>query len=210
MKPSYTIFGAGSFARLVADYLVRFDKGVVSEFVVDDEYNHSQNHSGITPINWSELKKHTDFTDKKIIFAVGYQNLREKQALCERICSEGANLVNLCLTDNIYGPIRFEGRGNILLPGASVEPEVHIGTGNILWSGCHICHNVSVRDFNFFAAKSVMGGNTYIGSRNFFGFSVSVRDHVKICDDITLGMGAACTNSLEQPGTYLGIPAMRM
>lgn len=204
---TFSIFGAGPFSKLVTDLLQQAAYGEVSEYVVDDEYLTKDLIKNEGVLSWSEFKQDPYFDQKKLIFAVGYQDLKKKKETIDRLLTSGANLINVILSADANVPDGLIGFGNIIFPGTFFEPHVTIGNGNIFWSSSHVCHNVTIGDCNFFAAKSVIGGNTSIRHSNFIGLSASIRDNLVINDCIELGMGGTLVSSQTSPGRLFGTPA---
>ena len=206
MSDEYVIFGAGSFAQLITEYLSYSGQGSVAHYLIDDRYVGTHCELATQPIGWSQFCAEQSLAEQKIIFAVGYDNLDQKKQCLQRLLASDAQLINLNLSSDVLAPIDWRGTGNVILPGAIIEPSVTIGSGNIFWSGSHICHDVRIGDYNFFAAKSVIGGRSKIGNCNFFGFSSVIRDHIQIGDQITVGMGGVVPSDLSHPGIYTGMP----
>ena len=76
---TFSIFGAGPFSKLVTDLLQQAAYGEVSEYVVDDEYLTKDLIKNEGVLSWSEFKQDPYFNQKKLIFAVGYQDLKKKK-----------------------------------------------------------------------------------------------------------------------------------
>ena len=123
----------------------------------------------------------------------------------------------------------FEGQGSDVeiiphLGGVVIGSHVDIGAcctidrgvmGNTVISDqvmidnqCHIAHNVQIGQGSIIAGQCGVAGSTEIGRNCLFGGKVGVSDHVSICDGVIILGNSAVTKSLDQPGFYVGFPAM--
>ncbi len=57
---------------------------------------------------------------------------------------------------------------------------------------------------------SVVMGDVKIGKNTWVGAGVTVSNNVSICDDCMIGAGAVVIKDIDEPGTYVGIPAKRV
>ena len=203
---SYSIFGFGNLAHVIAKFLAA-QNILVESFIVEDSFHNGDVDGNANCLSVSEFVQKKDFMKKRVVFAVGYRDPKEKQLLFNRLDEVGINFVNLIFSKNYFINDDNIGRGNIFFPEAMIEPSVQVGNGNVFWSRAHICHDTVIGDFNFFATNSVIGGETKIGNRNFFALGSTIRNGICIDNDVCIGMGSVVAKSIRQPGTYIGSPA---
>jgi UDP-3-O-[3-hydroxymyristoyl] glucosamine N-acyltransferase len=56
-----------------------------------------------------------------------------------------------------------------------------------------------------------LGGSTTIGDNCFLGMNSMTKEHVTICDNVTIGMGAVVTKDITEPfTTWIGNPAKKL
>jgi acetyltransferase-like isoleucine patch superfamily enzyme len=48
-----------------------------------------------------------------------------------------------------------------------------------------------------------------MGDRVFIGAGAALRNGVRIASDVVIGAGAAVVGNIDEPGTYIGVPARR-
>jgi UDP-3-O-[3-hydroxymyristoyl] glucosamine N-acyltransferase len=82
-----------------------------------------------------------------------------------------------------------------------------IGDYNFIGSYVNIGHNVRTGDFCAFTPQVCIGGSSRIGNNVVIGMRAVVRDGVRICSDVRIGMGAAVVKDIESSGIYFGTPA---
>lgn len=109
------------------------------------------------------------------------------------------------------------------LGGVIVEDFVEIGSNTCIDRGTlgftmigqyskidnlvHIAHNVKLGRNCIVVAHVLVGGSTEIGDDCWIAPSATLRDGLKICSGVTIGMSALVTRNLDKPGIYLGSPA---
>lgn len=70
-----------------------------------------------------------------------------------------------------------------------------------------IAHGVELGDDNCIVAQSGIAGSTKTASRVLFAAQSGCAGHLQISDDVILVARAGVTKSIENPGTYAGMPA---
>lgn len=87
--------------------------------------------------------------------------------------------------------------------------QIKIGDFAQLNLGTTIGHDCIIGDF-FTTAPSVnISGICNIGKKVYFGTSAAIRQNLKVCDNVNIGMGAMVVKDITEPGTYVGIPAKK-
>jgi len=102
------------------------------------------------------------------------------------------------------------GSGNVVSPGTIVSVDVCIGNFNILNWNCTIGHDVKMGCYNVFNPGCNISGSCTIGSRVLVGTGAQILQGLSICDDVVIGAGAVVTKDIDEPGTYVGVPARRV
>lgn len=108
-------------------------------------------------------------------------------------------------------PGAIVGVGSVLCPGVFLCPTAEIGNHVLLNIGAVIGHESKVGDFSVISPLAVIGGRSVLGKRVFVGANASVREPVRIADDVTIGMGAVVLHDITEPGTtWVGNPARKI
>lgn len=100
--------------------------------------------------------------------------------------------------------------GAVILAGAVVSTLARIGRGAIVNHNAVVEHDCQVGAFAHIGPGSVIAGGSTLGQESFLGACGSIRHGVVVEAGITIGNGAAVTCSLDEPGTYMGVPARRL
>jgi len=55
-----------------------------------------------------------------------------------------------------------------------------------------------------------ISGNVTINEKVYIGTGTVVLEKINICSNVTIGAGAVVTKDITEPGTYVGVPAVRI
>lgn len=110
--------------------------------------------------------------------------------------------------------------------GVIIEDNVEIGSNTCIDRGSlddtiikkgvkidnlvHIAHNVIIEENSLIIANSMLGGSTLIGKNSWIAPSASIKNQLKIGDNVTVGMGAVVTKNIPNDETWTGVPAKRL
>lgn len=119
-------------------------------------------------------------------------------------------LTRLVSPDATVGLEAEIGEATFLARHAHVGPLTRIGRGVILNTGSITDHESVVGDFSHISVNATVAGRCRIGRRVMLGAGATVIDAVTVCDDVTIGAGAAVVADITEPGTYVGVPARRI
>lgn len=201
LKP-VLIFGAGSFASLVAKYIERFTDWGIDGYTVDRAYCQGVQFNGMPLIPFDELTRQ-DAERWDAVLAVGYSssgNVR-KHAFGE-LKEKGFTVRNFvhptceCYTDEL-------GEGNLLLENTVIGFGATLGNANLIWTGANIGHDDCIGSFCTMCATASFGGFTTVGDNCFFGMNATVRDHLNVAPYTFVGAGACLTRDTEERDVYV-------
>jgi sugar O-acyltransferase (sialic acid O-acetyltransferase NeuD family) len=204
------IFGATGLARL-ARYYAEQDLGMeVRGFAVDSQYKTADEFESLPVFTWQDALKRFPVGELSVFVAVGYSNMRAREAAYLAVKQAGYPLANIvCRSSHVANGVVL-GDNNILMPGAVVEPGVTMGSNNVVWSNVTICHDGTIGDHNFIAANATLGGNVSLGHRNFLGFSSVVLQERRIGNETLIGAQTLINRDTQDLSLYCGSPARRV
>lgn len=99
------------------------------------------------------------------------------------------------------------GDGTVVMAGAVVNPDTKIGKGCIVNTSSSIDHDCVVEDFSHIAVGAHLCGTVHVGKGTWVGAGATVSNNVNICGSCMIGAGAVVIKDIEEPGTYVGVPA---
>lgn len=91
----------------------------------------------------------------------------------------------------------YVGRNAIIDDETVIEDNVFIHRNNM------VGHNSIVHKHSYLSGLDHMAGFCEIGTRTFIGLSVCVADHIKIADDVWVGIGCIVAKNIKKPGKYM-------
>ena len=145
-----------------------------------------------------------------LALGIGDNKLREKLFLRYSADFPRVNWPVLVDPSALLKPGVKLGQGTVVCPLAFVGLDTLVGVGCLLNTRSSVDHDSELGDFCSMAPSSATGGTVSIGKRSFVGVGVSIRDGIRIGDDVIVGAGAAVVKDLDQAGTYVGVPAKSM
>lgn len=96
---------------------------------------------------------------------------------------------------------------NTTISRAALESTT-IGRGTKIDQSVVIGHNVKIGTHCLLVAQVAIAGSTTIGHHTTLAGQVGVAGHLTIGDKVTVGAQAGVMHSLDEPGIYMGTPAM--
>lgn len=201
-KRPLCIFGAGGSAKEV--YYLAKDCGYTVEAFID--LNHGSVMYGVS------VQSERYFNPNKhcAVVAVGSPVLRKKIVdgiLARHNCFvEFPSLIHpTVLMDDVE-----LGYGAVISAHCVLTCEISIGNFCQLNIATTISHEVKAGDYLTASPGSHITGNNIIGNNVFLGSNVSTIDKITICNDVVIGAGACVISDINQPGTYVGVPAKKV
>ena len=101
------------------------------------------------------------------------------------------------------------GPGTVVMAGTVINPGVVIGRGVIVNTSSSIDHDCILGDFVHVAVGAHLCGTVNVGEKTWIGAGATVSNNVEICGGCMIGAGAVVIKDINEPGTYVGVPAKR-
>ncbi|MCG8513363.1 MAG: acetyltransferase [Halanaerobiales bacterium] len=203
------IFGVGDFSKQLYYYISKCNEYKIEYFCVNKNYFSTNKFLNKDVIIFEDDLKLLSVHEYKFILGVGYNNLRMRKIIFDKIKQKGFDFINyINPTARIFGDI--VGEGNIILPNVTVEPYSKINNNNVIWSNSLICHDSIIGDHNFIAANSIIGGFSKVVESNFLGFNATIKDKIVVDKEVLIGAKSLVMRSPENYSVYYGIPAKKI
>ena len=68
-------------------------------------------------------------------------------------------------------------------------------------------HDCVIGDYVHVSVGSHVAGTVQVGDRTWIGIGSAVSNNLSICNDCMIGAGAVVVKDIDEPGTYVGVPA---
>jgi sugar O-acyltransferase (sialic acid O-acetyltransferase NeuD family) len=203
MHKPVVIFGVSDTADL-AQFYFRLDGGrKVCAFTVDGDYIKENRFSDHPVVAYEKLKD--EFPPSKYdVFAPILDNTLRKKKFNELIAM-GYDMPSYVSPKATVFSGRW--RNSFILENNTIQPFVHLGDNNILWSGNHIGHHSMIGNHCFFASGVVLCGHCIVEDECYLGANCTIKDSLNIAKNTIVGMGAVVLKSTVPNKTYVGSPA---
>lgn len=213
------IIGAGGHAKMVIELLYAIGRSY-SEFNIIGLTDSNPARWGHSLFTYKVLGDDTILAGLKLkgvmkaCMGIGSNSAggnRHRAGVYERICKDYGfifqNLVHpqatLALTSE-YG----KEQGLVMMPGARVNSDVHIGNNVLINTGAIVEHDCFLSDHCHICPGAVLGGGVEVGEGAFVGLGAMVLPGVTIGAWATVGAGAVVLNNVPYGATVVGNPAM--
>lgn len=201
-KDKLLIIGASGHGKVVADIAMHLNQWQEIAFLDDDEI--------ITECMGYRVIGKTDnatqyISDYEIIVAIGNNVIRQK--IQTQLEEEGACIATLVHPGAIIGnDVEIES-GSVVMAGAVINCCSKIGKGCIINTGATIDHDNEIGKFVHISPGVNTAGTVKIGDESWIGIGAVISNNLNITQEVIIGAGAIVIGDIENPGTYVGVPA---
>ena len=101
------------------------------------------------------------------------------------------------------------GEGSVAMAGAVINSGARIGKGVIVNTSSSIDHDCVLNDYVHVSVGAHLCGTVEVGEGTWVGAGATVSNNVSICCGCMIGAGAVVIKDINEPGTYVGVPAKK-
>lgn len=209
MGQKTAIIGAGGFAREVLCLLIDSWSGSGIDykdrvcFVERDNVLHQPQIMDVPVITQSEF----DPEQYQVIIGIGDPHIRS--TIVDRLPAK-TKYATVIHPNAVISKWVEIGEGAIICAGTILTCNIKIGRHAHLNLHTTIGHDCQLGDF-FTAAPAVnISGKCTFGNKVYFGTNSAIKEGIRICDEVTVGMGGVVTKDIHQPGIYVGNPVRKL
>ena len=195
----FYIFGAGGHASSVADAIIS-NGWKVKAFI--DETCSKKTFLNFPVVNSVDS---VSFDNSNIAVAIGDNVLRKK--VVERLKKAGNFKFPPVVHKSAYiGLCSTYSEGTVILAGANLGANSHLGNFVILNSGSSLDHDSLMGDFSSLAPSAVTGGHVKIGDFSAIGIGAVLRHSISIGEHTVIGSASLVNDSIPQEVVAFGVP----
>lgn len=194
------VIGAGGHGKVIADIAMR--NGYQRICFVDD--NVKGDVIGFPVVGTIADIEALD--DGKTDFVIGIGNNAVRKEIAQ------SNRVNWVSLIHPSAQIAFNANieeGTVVMANAAVNVCASIGRHCIINTGAVVEHDNVLQDYVHISPNAALAGTVFVGTLTHIGIGATVNNNIKICDGSVIGAGAVVTKTIEQRGTYFGVPARK-
>ncbi len=193
------IIGAGGFGREVYYSLSDQDQLETVFFVEDKFYRKEPNVFPLSSFN-PDLYS--------VVVAVGDPKTRER--IVSELPKKTSFFTHVHPSAQILADDVQIGKGSIICAGTILTTNIKIGDHAHLNLHTSIGHDCIIGDYFTTAPGVRISGNSKIENRVYFGTNSCIREKLKICNDVTVGLNSGVISNINEPGVYIGTPAKKI
>ncbi len=187
------LFGYGGHAREVA---AQIDDDIT--FFVDNEYANDV------------AKPVSEFDPSEYVMMVAVADSRDRFDIVQKLPKETKYFTFIHPTALIMSDAIMIGQGTFIGANSILTTNIKIGDHCILNRGNHIGHDTVIGDYFSAMPGAIVSGNVIVYSMVYMGTNSSVKEKLSIHSLVTIGSNAAVVKNIEEPGTYVGVPAKKI
>jgi sugar O-acyltransferase (sialic acid O-acetyltransferase NeuD family) len=208
-KDKIAIFGTGGFGREVLCCLIDCLKATgkdyknVAAFIVDDAHADVDVLKGVPVIPFSKF----DPTTHAVVIAVG--DPLSRKAIVERMPAGTTYATLIHPSANVSEWVTM-GEGSIITAGVILTCDITMGKHAHLNLTSTIGHDCVIGDYFTTAPGANVSGNCHFEDCVYLGTNVAIKQGVRICNNVTVGMGAVVVKPITEGGVYIGNPLKKL
>ncbi|MCR2032228.1 acetyltransferase [Anaerofustis stercorihominis] len=143
--------------------------------------------------------------DTKFIIAIGINQVREK--ISKEYDLDYSTFIH---PSAVIGEDVIVGKGSVIMGGSVINSGSIIGNHTIINTSVSVDHDSNIDDFVHLSPGVHMGGSVSIGKGTWLGVGTSVKNNVIIGEDIIIGVGSVVVKDINEKGTYVGNPLIKI
>ncbi len=205
------IIGAGGHAKVVIDAIVLQGQYKPVAITDSDPKRRGSSVMGIPVVGGDEqLPELLGKSIKHVAIGVGSvkDNLARKR-LFDMAVGYGFIPVIVVHPDAVIAASVVIGRGSVVLAGAIVNPDARIGENVVVNTGAIIEHDCEVQSHAHICSGVRLSGGVIVKEGVFVGSGSVVKQHIRIGEWATIGMGSIVVRAVEPHSSITAVPARK-
>lgn len=203
MSEQVIVIGAGGHGKVIAD-IVRSCGDTVIGFL-DDSPNPPEAICDIPVLGGTG--DYVNYPEARFVIAIGNGAVRRKVA--RRL--QGVKWYTAIHPDATVSTMGTSiGEGTVVMAGAVINPCAVIGKHCIINTKASVDHDNQIGDYTHISVGATLAGTVTVGDTVWVGAGAVVSNNISICADCMIGAGAVVVRSIEEPGTYVGVPGRKI
>ena len=203
MSKALIIIGAGGHGKVAAD--IAFKVGY-ENIIFFDNNDSIKECSGFQVLGKSDMTKKYKCWD----FFVAIGNADRRQKIFEILNEKECNIVSLIHPNAVISRRVKIGKGTAVMAGAVINSDAVIGDGCIINTASSVDHDCVVEDYAHISVGAHLSGSVRVGQKTWIGAGATVSNNIRICGGCMVGAGAVVIKNIDETGTYVGVPAVKI
>ena len=202
-KKEVVIIGASGHGKVIADIAEKV--GYTDIVFLDD--NPKVESCGIYKVVGG-CKSALSYKNADFIVAIGNTKVRRK--IQSELIAMGLHIVSLIHPAAVIAANVKIGVGTVVMAGAVINPCTEIGLGGIVNTCASVDHDCRIGDYVHVSVGAHVAGTVTIEDNTWIGAGATISNNIEIVADCMIGAGAVVVADIDEPGTYVGVPAKKI
>lgn len=142
-----------------------------------------------------------------IMIALGYRHFALREELFERF-KELIPFGSVLHSSSYIDSSCKIGKGVFIYPGCTLDMNAEVKDNVTINVGCIIAHDTTINEHSFLSPAVKIAGFVNVGKKVSLGIGTTIIDNINIVDNVRTGGGTVVIKNLENPGLYVGVPAI--
>ncbi len=213
MNPSISrlvIIGAGGFAKELAwlwQTCKKHDPDTPDLIGFIDGSPEWKDWQGIPVLGGDDWAAKNLDADTGYILGIGQAKIRQR--LAQYYDTRGLPTTSLIHPKVRMGPGTELSEGVTICAGNTLTVDIKVGRHVLINLHGTIGHDTVIGDYSVLSPGVHVSGHSNIGQTCDLGTGVMILPDIKIPAETVIGAGAVVTRNIDQPGTYIGVPAKK-
>lgn len=187
------LFGYGGHAREVA---CQINQPVT--FFVDDEFANG------------EIRPLSTFDPSKYMMMIAVADCKLKKIISEKLPKETRYFTFIHPTSLIMDKNIKIGEGSFIGAYSVLTTNIILGKHALINRGNQIGHDCTIGDYFSMMPGAIVSGNVDISECCWLSTNCSVREKIKITENVIVGLGGVVVKNISESGTYVGVPVKKI
>lgn len=208
------MFGTGSMAALVHQYLTYDSPFEVVAFAIDADHQQDDRFRGLPVVPFEDVER--DYPPDSFAFSVPIMYSRVNCLRAEKFDqakAKGYRLVSWVSSRAHTWPDLTTGENCLIGEGSIIQPFARLGDDIVMSPGAFVGHGSVIDDHCFLAPCTVVLGETRVGRCCFLGANATVRDGITLGPGCIVGAGVTVRRSAAARQIFVPVrvnPARRL
>lgn len=168
-------------------------------FVSDNSYSKEKNVLPLSEFNPDEYE---------LMIAIGAGAMREK--ICRELPENTKYFTFIHPSSMILSKDVIIEEGAFIGANSILTCNIRLGKHALLNRGNHIGHDCVIGDFFSMMPNAIVSGNCDIDNSVYMGTNSSIREKIKVCQNVTIGLNSGVVKDIVESGIYVGVPAKKL
>lgn len=206
MKNKIIVIGGGGHAKVVISLLKKINKFTIVGFTDNEK---KENILGIDYLGDDNILKEI-YENGIENCAIGIGQIKSaliRKTIVKKLAKTGFIFPSIISPTVIINEDVKIGEGTVIMDGVVINSGTKIGNFSILNTNSSIDHDCVIGNYVHIAPGATLSGEVNIGDNVLVGTGSSIIQNRRIVSNCIIAAGSSVQKSLDEEGTYRGVPA---